>query len=290
MNILITGAASGIGAAIATLAAKKGHTVGIYDIDLSGAHELVKRLNGKYAKITKTKEGAKRKLFAKNPKDIQPIASAGRLDVSNEADWDAAIADFVAFAGGIDVLVNNAGIVASGKFAQVELGSHLKQVEVNAKGVLLGCYKAKPHLPKHANAKVINLSSASAIYGQPDLVTYSASKFFVRGLTEGLDAEWAADGIRVMDMMPLFVATRMTDVLDTGSIDKMGINLTTEDVAKTVLKALEKPNKKWQPTHHQVGFKAKMLYELGRHAPARINQLVHKNMAKQGDTEQEKTF
>src|SRR5690348_18427486 len=66
-----------------------------------------------------------------------------------------------------------------------------------------------------ANAVVVNLASASAIYGQAELANYSATKFFIRGITEALDLEWSRYGIRVIAMWPLFVNTAMTDDLKT---------------------------------------------------------------------------
>lgn len=261
MNILITGAAKGIGAAIATLAVKKGHTVGIYDVDITGAANLAAVLNN-----------------TKHRKRGQAIA--GTLNVTDGQAWDNALAEFIAFAGGIDVLVNNAGLLCSGKFETIDLQKHLAQVEVNTKGVLLGCYKVKPFLAKHANAKVVNLSSGSAIYGQPDVASYSASKFFVRGLTEGLDTEWAADGIRCIDIMPLFVQTAMVQGMQAGSIEKFGVTQTPQDVAKTVLSVINKPNCKWQNTHQPVGLKTKVMHRLAQLAPARVNFIVHKNMAR----------
>jgi NAD(P)-dependent dehydrogenase (short-subunit alcohol dehydrogenase family) len=84
-------------------------------------------------------------------------------------------------------------------------------VDVNVKGVLNGCHLAKPYLLRTPGERVINLSSGSAEYGQASLATYWATKFAVRGLTEALNVEWQADGIPVMDVMPLCARTAMVD-------------------------------------------------------------------------------
>lgn len=261
MNIFITGSAQGIGAAIATLAAKKGHTVGIYDINTEGAKKLADSLNKKFGKKKKAK------------------CTHGKLNVTSADDWDAAFANFTEFAGSIDVLVNNAGILSSGKFADIPLEKHLAQIEVNNKGVLMGCHKVKPLLAKHSNAKVLNLSSGSSLFGQPDLASYAATKFFVRGLSEGLDVEWSTDGIRCLTVVPFFVATDMVVGMKTGSIDKFGVDTTPDDVAKTVLKVLKTPNNKVQ-MHNPVGMKMAFLKRLTQLLPDSINWKIHEGMVK----------
>lgn len=254
MNILITGAAHGIGCATARLCAQAGHRVGLFDIDRASADALAAELG--------------------------ESALSGILDVSSAQDWESALAQFVAHFGQLDVLINNAGLLCSGKFEHIDLSHHLSQLQVNVNGVLLGCYHARPYLKPHANAKIINLSSSAAIYGQPDLVSYSASKFFVRGLTEGLDAEWANDGIRVIDMMPLFTNTSMVIGMQAGSIERMGVKLQPEDVARAIIKVIHTPNSRWQNTHQPVGLTAKILHPLAGFAPEWLKRFVHIHMSK----------
>lgn len=270
MKIFITGAAQGIGAAIATLAAKKGHVVGIYDINQEKLTQLADTLN------KNTPKKLKKQLKAQG--SVQVIA--GKLDVTNADDWDAALADFTSLAGGLDVLVNNAGVLSSGKFTDIPLEKHLAQLEVNNKGTVIGCHKAKPLLPAHGNAKVINLSSGSSLFGQPDLASYAATKFFVRGLTEGLDVEWSVDGIHCLSVIPFFVATDMVTGMQTGSIEKFGVQTTAADVAKVVLKVAELPNKKVKQTHYPVGLTMKVLRRLTQLLPDSINWKIHEDMLK----------
>lgn len=260
MNILITGAANGIGAAIAQLAAKGKHTIGIYDIDLENAQKLADSINQSKAK-------SKRK----------PRAIAGKMDVSSADDWDKALAEFTDFAGGLDALVNNAGILSSGKFTDIPLEEHLAEIEVNAKGVLLGCYKAKPYLKPHSNAKIVNMLSASSLHGQPDIASYAATKAYVRNITEGLDIEWANEDIRVFDVMPLYVQTNMIKDIKTLTVHTMGVDYTAKDVAKVVMKAVKKPNK-GQSVHKMVGAKTQLMYSGFKLLPDALRRQMHLRM------------
>src|SRR6202008_3519610 len=104
-------------------------------------------------------------------------------------------------------LLNNAGILSAGPFESVPLARHFAMLDVNVASIMIGCHRALEYLKRTPGARVINMASATAIYGQPDLVTYSATKFAVRGFTEGLDLEWGRHGIRVSDIWPSFVSS-----------------------------------------------------------------------------------
>ncbi|MCH4247519.1 MAG: SDR family oxidoreductase [Acinetobacter populi] len=244
-RIFISGAAQGIGASIARLFYQKGYRVGIYDIHETKAHTLANELG----------ENAK----------------AGHLDVSDYQQWQTALQDFVDWAGGLDILVNNAGILYSGDFEATNIDHHHRTIDVNVKGVLNGCHAALPYLKQQAHARIINLSSASAIYGQPDLVSYSSSKFAVRGITEGLDIEWAKYGIRVLDVMPLFVNTDMVTNMDAGTIKNMGVHLQANDVAQAVWQTA---TSQWPllATHHPVGFSTRLMFHLSQFSPQCVNR------------------
>jgi NAD(P)-dependent dehydrogenase (short-subunit alcohol dehydrogenase family) len=207
-SVLITGAANGIGRATALRFAREGYLVGAYDVDESGLKTLADEIE----------DGV-----------------FGALDVRDPEAWQARLTDFAAVTGGtIDVLVNNAGILRSGKFAEIPLEAQSLQVDVNVKGVMNGCYLAHPYLTKAST--VINLASASAIYGQADIAVYSATKFAVRGLTEALDLEWRNEGIRVRAIWPLWVQTDLVSGLEAGSSETLGIRLTADDVAEGIYK------------------------------------------------------
>ncbi len=248
-RVFISGAAQGIGEAIARLFAQQGWTVGIYDVNQQQAETLVK--------------------------EVGQSAKAGYLDVSHYDQWQVALKNFTDWAGGLDLLVNNAGILYSGDFEKTGIDQHHRTIDVNVKGVLNGCHAALPYLKQQKNARVINLSSASAIYGQADLVSYSASKFAVRGITEALDIEWAKYGIRVLDIMPLFVNTKMVTNMEAGSIKNMGVHLQASDVAAAVLHAATSR----QPllaTHHPVGLSTQVMYRLSGLSPQFLNRWTNR--------------
>ena len=138
---------------------------------------------------------------------------------------------------------------------------------MNCKGVLIGCHKLAPHLAESQDGEIINVSSASAIYGQPEVANYAASKFFVRGLTEGLNIEYAKQGIKVIDVMPLWVKSDMTADIKVTSVERLGINLSVSDVAKTLCKLTTRPNRKLKSVHYTVGMPAKAFQTLAQITP-----------------------
>lgn len=175
-SVFITGGARGIGLATADLFSRKGWRVGIGD--LAG------------------------------PQALPPNASFYELDVRDRAQWKSTLGEF-AGATGLDVLVNNAGIVRYGQFEHIPPEDADSIIDINVKGVINGAYTALPLLRRRPGACLVNIASAGAIYGGPDLAVYSASKFAVRGLSEALDAEFAPYGVNVRCVMPWFTDTAM---------------------------------------------------------------------------------
>jgi NAD(P)-dependent dehydrogenase (short-subunit alcohol dehydrogenase family) len=211
-TVFVTGAASGIGKATSLLFGKKGWRVGCYDIDVDGAREVAEQLES---------------------------AAHGRIDVTSEESWKTAITDFAGSAGTLDVLFNCAGILRMGPFEDIGPDECRKQLDVNVMGVILGIQTCLPLLER-AQGCIVNMSSASAIYGQPELAVYSASKFAVRALTEALDIELRPKGIRVADIMPGYVDTPMVSSQShqAKSLKQMGVKLTPEKIAGFVWEAV----------------------------------------------------
>jgi NAD(P)-dependent dehydrogenase (short-subunit alcohol dehydrogenase family) len=262
--VLVSGSAAGIGRAIVARFARAGWLVGVYDIDAAGVERALGELTGAYG------SGA---------------AVGGVLDVTAPDQWEAALSGFTEASGGrLDLLVNNAGVLHGGRFAEAPLAAHRRTVEVNVIGTVNGCHAAHRHLRATPGSGVINLCSASAIYGQAELASYSASKFAVRGLTEALELEWRTEGIRVQAVWPLFVATAMTADLHIGSTDALGVHLTPEDVAEEVF-AMAQPRRglaRLLPpkVHTAVGLPAKALATVADLVPSFVSREVNRRIAR----------
>lgn len=248
--IFVTGAASGIGRACAERFAQRGWFVGLYDVNEQGVATVAANLG----------EGN---------------AVCGALDVSDADAWQRALAQFWAHSGQrLDVLLNNAGILTTGPFETVPLAKHRAMLTVNVQGMLTGCHSAFPYLQQTPRSQVINLASATAIYGQPELATYSATKFAVRGFTEALDLEWRRFGIRVSDIWPSFVKTPMaSDFGGIASAKSLGIRLMPSDVASTIW-ACANSQSRFHKTHWTVGPQAWLLALGTRLAPSLLTRWV----------------
>lgn len=190
--IFITGGGSGIGRATAILFAARGWRVGLGDIDEAGMADTAALLG-------------------------EAPVTTHLLDVRDRADWDRALAEFVAASGGrLDVLFNNAGVGVGGAFAATPVAELQRCVDINLMGVVHGAQAGFPYL-KASQGCLLNTASAAGIYGTAGVAIYSATKFAVRGLTESLDAEWASVGIRVRALLPSFIDTAILNGTGVGS-------------------------------------------------------------------------
>lgn len=259
-SVLITGAGAGIGRATVRRLIEAGYRVGAYDIDVAGLAALAGEL---------PEAAAEGRLVT------------GHLDVRDADEWADRLAEFTgSTAGALDVLINNAGVLSSGRFEEIDLTRQHLMVDVNVRGTINGCHAAYPHLAKAPDAMVVNLCSASAIYGQPELATYSATKFAVRGLSEALDLEWRTQGIRVRALWPLFVSTAMTEGMDIGTTRSLGIRLTAEDVADAILATIEEqPGRLPHGVHRGVGRQARAMLAASNLAPSWILRQVNSRLA-----------
>jgi NAD(P)-dependent dehydrogenase (short-subunit alcohol dehydrogenase family) len=178
---LISGAASGMGAATARLFGREGaDMVFVADLlDKEGA-EVVDSIN---------KAGGKARYL--------------HLDVTDEAGWQAAVAEIEKSAGGLDVLVNNAGISGSAEQDLYDTAAWNRLMNINATGVFLGMKHGIALMKKRGKGSVINLSSVSGIVGQGFIhVGYNASKGAVRLITKSGAAQHGRDNIRVNSVHP----------------------------------------------------------------------------------------
>ncbi len=211
-TVFITGAGSGIGRAAAERFAAEGWTVAAADLNPAA-------LRGLEAAI--------------GPRHLFRV-----LDVSDAAEVSAAMAEAAAANGGrIEMLLNSAGVGTLADFETTPIEKLHATVEVNVKGVINCSHAAFPYLKAAGGAKVVNMSSLSSEYGVPSEAVYSASKFFVRGLTEAMNIEWERHGIHVSDVMPNFVKTPMMEGVTGKLVDSVGIHLTPADVVRAIWRA-----------------------------------------------------
>lgn len=186
---LISGGARGMGSAEARLFAIEGAAVVIGDVLDQLGQQVEAEIN----------ETGGRALYV-------------HLDVTQESDWQRAVATAVTRFGKLDVLVNNAGIAfwSAGDDATVEEWDRV--MDVNAKGVFLGTKAAIPEMRKAGGGSIVNISSISGMVGQDNIHPgYNASKGAVRLLTKSTAIQHAKDGIRANSVHPGPIATPMTE-------------------------------------------------------------------------------
>lgn len=211
-SIFITGAASGIGRATAEFFAHKGWFVGLFDINEQALASLASEIGHRNC-------------------------CYGSMDVTNPADIGSAMDMFADAAGDrMDVLFNCAGILRMGRHHQIPLADQIRIVDVNLNGILNCVHSALGLLGRTGGSRIINMSSASAVYGTPELAVYSATKCAVRGLTEALNIEFEAIGITVCDVMAPYVYTPMIHEapVQARSVRRLGVKLQPADVARVV--------------------------------------------------------
>jgi NAD(P)-dependent dehydrogenase (short-subunit alcohol dehydrogenase family) len=180
----VTGAGSGIGAAIATELARRGYHVVLSDIDIASAERVASTLES---------------------------AQAFALDVTDPAACEALVGGVVQEHGRLDVWVSNAGVSKMQRFVDISPSDLARNFEVNTFGVFYcGQAAARAMMALGTKGSIINTASMAAKRGGvPFLADYVASKFAVLGLTQAMAYELAPFGIRVNSVCPGFVATDM---------------------------------------------------------------------------------
>jgi len=157
------------------------------------------------------KEGAR--VVAAHRRDPATVDLCGapsvRLDVTNEADWQVAVKKVMAEHGRIDVLVNNAGMRASGIVEDTDRATWDELIETNLTSVFLGCRAVVPQMKTLGAGAIVNVGSITGLRGTEDMVAYSASKSGITAMTASMALDLASSGIRVNAVCPAAIETRM---------------------------------------------------------------------------------
>lgn len=182
---LITGAARGLGAAIARLFASEGAQVLVTDIDGAGAAAFAQEIG----------------------------ALSHPLDVTSEESWQAALDHVQNVWGNLSILVNNAGIAVGGAFEDSTLADWRRAFAVHADGAYLGCRMALPLLREGTPSAIVNIASIAAHTGRAEIAAYGASKAAVCALTRSVALHCAQNGwaIRCNALLPAYADTAMID-------------------------------------------------------------------------------
>jgi len=189
---LVTGGASGLGRAIATRLADGGARVVILDVNAAAAGAVVGKAG---------------------------LAGHVTADLAVPVQIETAVADAIASLGGLDLLVNNAGIEISGDILQVTLEQWHQTFAVNSTGVFLVSKAALPALLETGSGAIVNIASDAGLIGEPGLDAYVASKHAVVGLTKCMALAWGAKGVRTNVVCPGMANTPLTALKSQHLID-----------------------------------------------------------------------
>jgi 3-oxoacyl-[acyl-carrier protein] reductase len=212
---IVTGAATGIGEAIARRLANAGAAVAVADLNLDGATKVARSIGG----------------------EAFPL----QIDIARSAAVNAAITSVIEKRGQIDVLVNNAGI--AGKAAPLWEQSDedwTSVIAVNLLGVVYCTRAVLPHMRKRKYGRVVNIASIAGKEGNPNMSPYSATKGAVITFTKSIGKEVATDGICVNAVAPAVIRTQILDQLTPEQVDYMTQRIpmrrtgTTDEIAAVV--------------------------------------------------------
>lgn len=189
---IITGGAQGLGEATARMLAKEGAKVTVTDINGDGAQAVAASINDAHGAGT---------------------AFAMQHDVTSESRWKEVVQDAHDNMGGLNVLVNNAGIGSLGSVEDEEYETFKKVMAVDVDSIFLGCKYAIPLMREHGLGSIINISSIAGIVASGNYVSYNTAKAAVRHLSKSIALHCAKTGgqIRCNSVHPVFINTPILD-------------------------------------------------------------------------------
>lgn len=255
---LITGAGSGLGAAMATKLARSGWSVVVTDLDEQRAESTLQSLPG---------DGHRG--FA--------------LNVADETQWQALRDQIEADGQPLDVLINNAGVATGGMTGETPLDDWRWVMDINVMGVVMGCHHFVELFRRQRYGHIINVASWAGLAAAPGIASYGTAKSAVVSFSEMLRAELHNAGVEVSVLCPAFVKTDLTSTMRAPDdsyakrvnrwMENSGVS--ADDVADLVLCAIEKP-KFLLLTHTDT----RWLYRVKRWFPGLYFRLMMREMTK----------
>ncbi len=210
--VAITGGARGIGEATARAIVAKGGKVAIGDLDVELAQKTAGVLGGETIAL--------------------------ELDVTRRDSFASFISQVEERLGPVDVIINNAGIMPLGVFAEEDDATARRMIDINLHGVIFGTKLAIPGMVRRGSGHIVNIASQAGKGGFPGGATYCATKHAVVGLSEAVRAELRDTGVEVSVVMPAVVNTE----LGSGLVEARAVKVSEpSDVADAIVDALEKP-------------------------------------------------
>lgn len=256
-RVLVTGGASGLGKAIVEKFAALGWNIAIVDINLEGAQQVAEQANNSGAKAIA--------LYCDIGKDDDFLAIAKTI----KDQW-----------GGLDIIVNNAGIATTGMMVDCTPEQWNRAINLNLNSVFRGCHFWLPLIEQNGPGHVVNTASFAGIAQAPTMMSYNVSKAGVIALSETLCAELGYRNIGVSVICPAFFKTNLLDSMSPSDqrikplINKWMENskISADDVAEDVIQGIEK-NQLMVISHDY----ARKAYRFKRFFPKRyMKQLIKK--------------
>lgn len=207
--VAITGGARGIGLATAKAFAAAGARVAIGDLDVDLAKKVADGSIGEVVALP--------------------------LDVTSPQSFSDFLDDTEAALGPLDILVNNAGVMLTGEFLVESASTEDKMIDINLRGVILGCKLAATRFTGRGGGSIINIASMAGVAGFPGVATYGATKFGVIGLTAALREELRPHRVTVSAILPGIVHTQLSAGVRLPGIVEDFVSVEPADIAAAVV-------------------------------------------------------